>query len=356
MRTTVVVIVGIVGAACQDSTRDVAPIRLDAGVTIGATEGAGALATWPRVSARHPGGYRILVPQPGGVVALPAVYGDDGTFLGVLGSAGDAPEQFREPLFVRFGPGDSLYVFDAAQQVLVFGPDRRYGRTIPLPFVPWDAVVLGDGRMVVASSSFDHPLPLLLVGSDGAVVREIGASDSVARATPSPRRVLAGPDGSYWTVLTTGRWRIEHWDTAGALIGVIERTPPWYPPYQRELSLAGGIAPQPTLQDGWFDSEGRIWLLGKAADAKWEEGIGTKTSDAGIEVATIEEPDRVSDTVLEVIDPTTGQLVAEGRFDPAYPFAVEPGVVARIRVTGDGWHRAELAKIILDTLKLRSKP
>ncbi len=356
MRIAIVVLTGLVGSACQSSTRDVAPIRLEPGVTIGVTKGAGTLATWPRVSPRHPGGYRVLVPQPGAVSALPTVYGDDGTFFGVLGAAGEAPEQFREPLFVRFGPGDSLYVFDGAQRVLIFGPDRRYGRTVPLPVVPWDAVVLADGRMVVASSSFDHPLPLLLVGPDGATLREIGAGDSVARTMPSPRAVALAPDGTYWTVLMTGRWRVEHWDTTGALLGVIERAPTWYPPYRRELGGVASQAPQPTLQDAWFDAAGRLWVLGKAVDAKWEEGIGTTTSDAGVEVTTIDEPDRVSDTVLEVIDPTTGELVATGRFDPTYPFAVEPGVLMRVRTTGDGWHRAELAKIILDTTKRQPKP
>ena len=199
------------------------------------------------MSPLHPLGYRIFVPQPGGVPALPVVYGENGEVLGTLGTSGDGPEQFREPLFVRFGPGDSLYVFDGAQRVLIFSPERAYARTIALPITPWDAAVLPDGRMVVSSSIHDHALPLLLVRPDGSTERAIGGGDSVSLATPSPRRVVLAADGSIWTVPMAGRWRIEHWDSGGRLLAAFERTPEWYRP-TGAIRRAGGRAPSPTCR------------------------------------------------------------------------------------------------------------
>ena len=150
---------GALLSACSGASRTIAPITLEPMATIGAAEGSGTMATWPRVSARHPGGFRVLVPQPGGMAALPLAYADDGGLLGPMGASGDSTGGFREPLFTRIGPGDSLWIFDNAQRVLVFGPDRRWARTVQLPVGPWDAQVGADGQMLIAASASDRPLP-----------------------------------------------------------------------------------------------------------------------------------------------------------------------------------------------------
>lgn len=336
-------------AACS-SGRTLAPITLEAVSTIGAIDGAGTMATWPRVSPHHPGGYRVLVPQPGGMPSLPLAYADDGSFLGPLGNAGDSAGGFREPLFARIGPGDSLWIFDNAQRVLVFGPDRRWVRTVQLRVGPWDAVVGANGRMLVASSSSERPFPLLLLSSVGTIEHEL-VGDSVSQSIHSPRRVLQAPDGSWWTLPMQFRYRLEHWAKGGAPLGVIERRPDWFPPYQQMISPSREQAPSPMVMDAWFDGSGRIWVLGKTADPRWSDGLSAAASDSS-DVRSIDNADKVYDTVLEVLDPVTGALLAQARFDVSYPFAVEPGVVMRVRTTPNGWNRAELMRIVLDTMKL----
>src|SRR5664279_3542576 len=113
---------------CGDGDRRLAPIRLESMLTVGVAEGDGVMMSWPRVSPRFASGIRILVPQPGGVNALPAVFGDDGRFLGTLGAEGDAPGEFQGAIFARVGPGDSIYLFAENQRAVVFGDDRTYGR------------------------------------------------------------------------------------------------------------------------------------------------------------------------------------------------------------------------------------
>ena len=344
--TSSIVLLGALVVGCGRGSRAVAPITLESMTTFGATAGAGTMATWPRVSARHAGGYRILVPQPGGVAALPLAYADDGRLLGPLAATGDSVGGFREPLFTRIGPGDSLWLFDNAQRVLVFSPNRNWVRTIPLLVGPWDAVVGADGRTLISSSSSERPFPLLLITATGAIEREF-PGDSVSQSIHSPRRVIRAPDGSWWTMPMQFRYRLEHWDTTGVLLGVIERTPKWFPPYTRAYSPSPDHAPSPMLMDAWFDAAGRLWVLGKAADPKWAAGLTTPRDSA----SSIEDADLVYDTVLEVLDPASGALLAQTRFDVSYPFAVEPGVVMRVRTTANGWNRAELMRVVLDTTR-----
>lgn len=349
MRRIATILVLSLGAACKAEVREVAPIRLESVTMLGSNDDSAATSTWSRVSPLHPQGYRILVPQPGGVSALPAVYGEDGKYLGVLGTSGEGPGEFREPLFVRFGPGDSLYVFDGAQRVLIFSPTREYARTIMLPVTPWDAAVLADGRMVIASATHDHGLPLLVIGLDGAVIQEIGGSDSVSMATGSPRRIVPAPDGTIWTMPMTGSWRIEHWDLSGKLLAAHDRAPAWYPIID---AAEGADTPRPSVQDAWFDAAGRFWVLGKALDEHWKKGVDRAVDSVADTTTTIDDPDKAHDTMVEVFDVAAWKMLAEARFDPSYPFAVEPGVLMRVRVENGGRRRAELARLVLDTTRI----
>lgn len=336
---------GLVLAALACQQRDLAPVRLEPMATIGDTTGPGAIATWPRVSARHPLGYRVVVPQPGSVAAVPLVYDDDGAFLGPLVARDSVLGGFVEPLFARIGPGDSVWVFDGAQRALVFSPTREHVRTVQLPLAPWDAVVLADGRLAVTPATFGEPLPWLLLDGEGGVVRSIGEADSLV---PSPRRIVPGTDNTVWTIAMTHRWQLEHWGLDGTLLDRFDAAPPWFAPYDALLAPAPDRAPQSAVQDAWVDTAGRLWIVGKVAGADWREGIGP--AEAG--GSSITDADRAYDTIVEAHDPATGAVITEARFDPAYPFMAEPGVLMRVVRGGGGWQRAELARVLIDESRL----
>jgi hypothetical protein len=331
----------VLSLACADSDRGVAPIRLEPLMTLGSEVGDGALATWPRVSARHPLGYRVLVPQPGSVPALPVVYDDSGRFVATLGTRGEGPDNFVEPLFARIGPGDSIWVFDGALRVLVFSPERQFVRSIPLPVSPWDAVVLTGGRIAVTPAVFGEPLPWLLLDGDGTVLRRVGESDPLV---PSPRRIVAGRNGTVWTLAMTHRWRMEEWDLEGNRITELTTAPEWFTAHDALTAPGPDRPPQPAVQDGWIDTDGRLWIVGKAPDPNWREGVGPPVDGA----SPITDADRAYDTMVEVRDGATGALLAEARFDGAYPFIAEAGVLMRVRTTPAGWHVAELARVLVD--------
>lgn len=321
------------GVAC--SGPDLGPFRVEGVSDLGDASGPGAIPTWPRVSARHPGGYRIVVPQSGSIGFPPMAFDDGGNFLGDLTVPAAAAAGFVQPLFTRLGPDSTIWIFDAAARVLVFDGARRYQRTIALPIAPWDAVVLDDGRIAVTSSSYGTPLPWLLLDPDGREVRRFGGKGEV---TPSPRRIMLGHDGTVWTLTMTHRMRIEHWDTAGTLIAHFEPSSTWFMPYEHLDSPSPASPPQSTIQDGWVASDGRLWLVGKAADATWRAGLGASGT-------SVVRADQAYDTVVEIRDPTTGVLVESARLDPSYPFVVEPGILMRPKVIEGGWFRAELVAV-----------
>lgn len=335
----VAVLLGLAG--CLGGQRDLSPIRLEPITTIGVEEGDGAMATWPRVSPRHPLGYRILVPQPGAVQSLPLVYDDSGHFVGTMGTQGDGPNDFVNPLFARFGPGDSVWIFDGARRALVFGPDRRFARTVPLPVSPWDAVVLDGGRIALTPAVFGQSLPWWLLDHDGTVIRRVGSSDSLV---PSPRRIIAGQGRTVWTVAMTHRFRLDQWDLYGNHLQQFSTAPAWFVEHDEMRSPGLDQPPLAAVQDAWVDTDGRIWIVGKVADPEWREGLGASVDGT----APIVNADRFYDTVVEVHDGKTGEVLSEGRFDGAYPFIAEPGVLMRVRTTAAGWHRAELARVLVD--------
>jgi hypothetical protein len=330
--------------------RQLGPIQLVRMGAIGATEGAGAMASAPQVSAPLPGGARVLIPAG---ATPPLVYAANGQFLGNLDAGTDSSDTFDQPVFVRLGPGDSIWVFDAGERVLVFDPDRKFVRAVPLPVAPWDAVVLPDGRILVTTADAGHPLPALLLDDSGRVVRQIGAADTAAMAIQAPRHIFLGPDGSWWTMPTAFRWQLEHWDTLGQSLGTLkEPHPRWFAPYDKLQAGSVSQPPSPTLSDAWFDNHGHLWVMGEVADSQWSKGFGPPPpNDSDDQRAVIIDPDRAFDTMLEAIDPTTDSILAQTRLDASYVSAVEPGVLLRVIDTKAGWKRAVLMQVRFDDRK-----
>ncbi|MGH7523490.1 MAG: hypothetical protein ACREK8_04215, partial [Gemmatimonadales bacterium] len=262
---------------CGGRARHLAPIRLEPLVTFGADSGDGAMATEPRVSALHPDGFRIVIPAAGagGLATAPLVYSREGRFLGTLQGGERPDEQFQVPLFARFGPGDSIWVFDGAGRALIFGRDRRYARTASLPVTPWDALVLTGGRMLVSPADANRPLPLLLLDSAGGLIRRFGGADTLPSRPLAPRWLARGSDGTFWSMPTRFRWRLEHWDSIGKLLSTVERRPAWFTPYARDVAPDGDHPPDPVIRGFWLGPLDRLWVLGEVADRTWRTGLAS---------------------------------------------------------------------------------
>lgn len=345
-------VVGLFVTACGG--RSLAPIHLESMITLGADSGDGAIAATPVVSARHPGGFRVVIAAFSSLATAPLVFGDSGRFLGVLRGDSTAAKRFTQPLFTRIGPGDSIWVFDNAARVLLFDPARRYIRTITIAGIEpdvalplADAVVLGDDRFAATT---DAPALLQLFSAEGVLVRSIGTVDSTTAPPRFPRRIARAPDGTLWTTTIYGRWHLDQWDTTGRRLKALEPEAPWLVDpvaSQRLWYPRPDQPPPPLIRAIWFDAAGRLWLLGQVADRNWRRGLvaadsGSPESDQHIE------PDRYFDTIVEMRDPTTGALLASARFDIACNSIAGPGELVHEVTTSAGWVRAELLRVVLD--------
>ncbi len=274
-------------AGCSGSGRTLSPIRLEPLITLGASSGAGAIATTPSVSPRHPGGFRIVVPTSNAMAGLPLVFADDGQFLGNLNGDSSALGTFSGPMFTRFGPGDSIWVFDNAARVLVFNPQRQYVRTITLDSVPFDALVLADDRTIVTQRIGGVAE---LFDARGVLVRAIGTRDTSQRRALQTRMLMAGTNGSFWLSSRIGYWRLEHWDTAGKLLGVVEPHAEWFPADSlKDFDPAHrrDHPPPPRIAAQWIDGAGRLWIvergrgpeLERRIESSWNRRGGKRGSD-----------------------------------------------------------------------------
>ncbi len=351
MRSCWLLAVAVLVAGCGGRGRELSPIRLVSMMKLGADSGDGAIATTPMVSARHPGGFRVVIARWSALASPPAVFGDDGRFLGTLRGDGAPIGRLDRPLFTRIGQGDSLWVFDNSWRVLIFDPSRRYVRTIafssPRPEASVrldDAVLLPGGRFAATT---DGSAVVHVFDANGAVERDIGAQEFSGSPPTSVWHIALAPDGTLWTTTIYGRWRLEQWDTTGKLLKVIEPASTWLVDSIADHRTAGtrpDQPPPPAIKAIWFDAAGRLWILGDVADRHWREGI----IEAGSNRAQHIELDRYRDTIVEVRDPVTGRLIAMARFDIACGSIAEPGVLVHEVDTHAGWLRAELLRIVLD--------
>jgi hypothetical protein len=325
-------------AGCGGRSRALGPIRLTVFETLGSDGGVGALAVAPTVSAPLHDGRRVVIASSAGIIAAPTLFGPSGAVVGSLADADGGPP--AAPRFARIGPGDSVWVFDAGIGARVYDSGGHLRRRITLPSAPWDAVVLADSRIVLSRANAMQPLPLILVAANGDSSAVIGG-DSAAALIAAPRWIARGRDGSFWTMPTQFRWQLEHWDSVGHRIATFNDPPPWFAGYETPTSASATVAPQPLVNGLWVDPAGRIWILGQVADPHWATGLGHD----GAQHATIQDADKTYDTVIEVIDPTTGHAVASTRVDQWYAAVVEPGVLLRIVDTRSGWRQAILTRV-----------
>ncbi len=264
-------------------------------------------------------------------VALPErfiLFSSRGELIGEVGGSGDGPGEFLAATQILPSEGDSLLLHDMRRRaVSVFDGDHTFARRFLLPANPgitggWPAILrFADGGIVMnaALGSVEGVgLPLHFVDAEGTVTRSVGSGPpSVSsHGHPTQARVLAFASPSTFWAAHGSRYEIELWDREGALVKSLRREVDWFPP------LEEGQAPSligPGVQGLFQDAGGLLWVLIRVPnpDAPGmilpererlvQEGRGAMPSRA--------EADRRFDTVIEVIDPETGTLMATRRLD-----------------------------------------
>jgi hypothetical protein len=261
------------------------------------------------------------------------VYHGDGSFATLLGRRGEGPGEFRLPVSPLLGPGDSVHVYDLLnRRVTVFAPDLTFARDVLFP--QWPTLVLDDGTYVVVrqlSAPGHAGYPIHTVDAAGSIQRSFGSDTAQHPSDMDPvtdRVVSINAEGKIWAA-APGRYLLEKWDPGtGTREQRVEVDSDWFEPsfhYGKE-----GERPISTLDALWEDDDGLVWVLLHTADEQWRPPA---PSDLLHERPTDPmEQRRKYDSIVEVIDPESGRVVASERFDMQFHVHPQGRILASVNL------------------------
>lgn len=293
-------------------------VRFEHVVTLGEREGPGRVGQAYGRARDSRGNYYIAHGDGGFRSEQIWVFDSDGTFVRTIGRAGEGPGEYREIQRLDVLPGDTLVVHDARQKRrTTLSPDLTVLETQPFEVGRFSASVsLPSGQMVVVEHQRTPGrlgYPLQLVSQSGGIIRSFGASDPEYRSKEPYRylkSVALGPDaGSVWSV-GKGDYLIELWDTAGIRRAAFQREAEWFEPFVLDTPITpDGPKPQAMVGGLRVDSSDRLWVTSVVASDDWREAVTAYWEDPRDVYAFMQ----VYDTILEIIDPISGELLVSQR-------------------------------------------
>jgi hypothetical protein len=312
---------------------------------------------------------RYYVRGASGAVVVFESTGDRGT---VIGQLGDGPGEISCPILqLRIGRGDSLHTFGRCQQ-LVFSPEHRFVRSVPVPGTVEDVLLLPDGRALLhgtVGTQSAHGYPFHLLASDGGVEKSFGSE--TGELVPQCqqcflRRVALSHDStSVWSV-PIHRYRLEAWDLSGTRTQVVSFTRSrWFREWMPVPAVMGAApppAPVSSLPNIWTSIEqlvavdsNSILIRGIEPDpsvsAQLPNGRSVEPVRSMKEARTRRPapvqwfPSRA--TVIDVLDLTAGEVVATGKW---------PGVEIELMDRGYAYSRREdeQGRVLIDIWRIDS--
>lgn len=257
--------------------------------------------------------------------ALP-VLNREGALLRTIGQFGSGPGDLRDVGSVAFDAHDSMFVFEwGNSRVSVFSPSYEFVESALLPVQPQlRSLVLPNGDFlfnVTVADSAAFGQPLQLVGRDGTLKRSFGSEDTEAmRGVPSAtgRSLASTADGLVWTAYLM-QYVVELWNPeSGVLVRRFTRHSEWFPPRLTVVprDAQAPAEPQPMVVGLRHDAENRaVWVLLTVADSLWAQVVGRRGGDHGS--VSVSDEQGYYDTLVEVLDDSTGELLASVRL-PEY--------------------------------------
>ncbi|MES2524706.1 MAG: hypothetical protein V4617_18565 [Gemmatimonadota bacterium] len=309
-------------------------------------------------------------------------YDPAGRLVGRLARDGRGPGEYEMTSAVITTRGDSLYVIGHGDRIAqLFTADARYVRRAPVAALRVFGVTSRGPEVVYALSgdgesgrrqpwvvrahgtsvdSFPVFAPVIRNVAKGAVMT---VSDSTGKMVPrEPRldvKAALAPDGTVWSYSPVN-YRLEQHDTSGKarrLYGVLlpdRPTPVLHAPEFDSLDVAahdfmfmnavrGPKGVKALRRHAWvdIDSAGLLWVSTRVPAPRWDT-IATKARRLSPLEAPQEETipaeieDRRYHTVVDVIDPQLGQLLAR----LVLPFRGDPvraGYIGRLTTDDDGY-------------------
>jgi hypothetical protein len=242
------------------------------------------------------------------------VYGEDGSFLHTVGRRGEGPGEFRRMQLLDFDAHDSLHAVETSgPRHSVFAPDFSFARSVQMQTRTMAMRIEESGAVfAVAPAMTDSgSYALQRISPDGT---GLAAFDSIEPGARGPaamgRNITVDPAGRRWSV-GMADYRVKQWGEDGGLIRIFEARREWIPE-SIPMRLERDQRPPGQMAGLEADERGLLWVFAAVPDADWAPpSPGTRPS-----------PKTMYDTVVEVIDPAEGTLLARSTFDDlVIPFA-----------------------------------
>lgn len=258
------------------------------------------------------------------------VYDAEGRFLRTFGAPGEGPGEFRAPGRVRLGSGGGVLILDILnRRITRVSEGGEVLRTVDvraLQALDFVAAEAGDGFVLSGFRAGAEGLTAVtdLVDGAGADLIRLG-SESVERWVVNFFRAPLAVDGRgrVWTA-RPGGYDFEAWETDGDGEPVLRLVgePEWFDPGPPRPG-APIRAPAPSVVMSLRFAEGLLWIVTWIADANWRDNADTNPAELQL--------NRVLDTMLEVIEPASGALVARTRHGEALRITGDEGLVFGVR-------------------------
>lgn len=251
--------------------------------------------------------------QDGSRVAL---FDRSGHFLRAYGRRGRGPGEFSTAAELVVGPADSVFVLDRdLRQVTIFNADLSYAGRVPLDGFGLTFALLSSGDFVVnaiANSRSTFGLPLQVVPRRAGAPHWFGSRPSdigPSRTESSQRAIAAGHRGAIWSIVPL-TYQIEEWTSGGSKTRSFQRLAE---PFNNTRRSQSSQQPKAWVASVNQDKTGSLWtvmtIVTRPPTTARSGRRATERSEFGM-------PDLTPyDSVIEVIDPATGRLVAAKRFE-----------------------------------------
>jgi hypothetical protein len=280
------------------------------------------------------------------------VFDSSGLFLRRIGRTGSGPGEFEDGAsLVVTGDGEFSVLDRDRSVVLNFEyTGRLRGETRPVGgWYPYGVDTYHwEGPWVVHVATLNTPdragYPLHLVNVEtGEIGRSFGSTTGELElgGAPVPQVAIAS-DRRVWMVRRPGhRYEIGLWDGNERQL-LLRRDAPWFPDRPDDAPRPHGLEDMPTPAiSELVAGDSLLWVRGSVADERWRE-------------ASYRDRDGRFDHVLEVIDPRSNRVVGSQRFDRAFSHFIEPGLIGRVDITGNGSVRFRAFRVVLEASDRRA--
>lgn len=247
------------------------------------------------------------------------VFGSDGVFIRSIGRTGSGPGEYRFIRSFLVGPGDSIHIFDPTNaRYTVLDPEFRIMRETRSRYPTRGVALLGPGRVVVnavVTTRGGAGFPLHELGPGGSLKRSFGSE--LPYAGPGfnglrMSRVLAIDSAGLLWAAHMNAYEIDVYTETGRLVRQIKRDVEWFKPYDDLGFFDEKVAPPPIIM-GIAITQTELWVLIQVPGADWRKHLVRAPSKIGGTVLKPDRADKFYETILEVLDPVSGDLIVSQR-------------------------------------------